>query len=120
MSTVNISPAQNLPKGDFCNDNIRIPAELLQTFCLKWHVRELALFGSVLRDDFHSDSDIDMMVKFSDDACPTLFDLVYMEQELQQLLHRKIDLVSRKGIESSQNYLRRDAILSSSQVIYGS
>ena len=50
---------------------------------------------------------------------PTLFDLVYMENELKDIFHRDVDLITRKGIESSHNYVRREAILSSAQVIYG-
>ena len=80
---------------------------------------EFALFGSVLRDDFRPDSDVDVMVQFEPEAHPTLFDLVEMEGELKQIFGRDVDLVTRKGIESSRNYLRRKAILSSVNVIYG-
>ena len=104
--------------GDY-RRNIHIPTEDIQTFCTKWQITEFALFGSVLRDDFRPDSDIDVMVQFHADAHPTLFDLVYMENELKDLFQRNIDLITRKGIESSRNYLRRNAILSSVQVIYG-
>jgi hypothetical protein len=87
-------------------------------FCQKWQVSELALFGSVLRDDFRPDSDIDILVQFSPDAHPTFSTLDQMETELKTLCNRDIDLVTRQGIESSRNYLRRHEILSSAQVIY--
>jgi predicted nucleotidyltransferase len=72
-----------------------------------------------LRDDFRPDSDIDVMVQFHPDAHPTFFDLTDREDELKILFQRDVDLVTRKGIETSRNYLRRKAILSSAQVIYG-
>lgn len=100
--------------------NIKLPRQSIQAFCTKWKITELSLFGSVLRDDFRPDSDIDVMVVFHPEANPTLFDLVYMENELKEIFNRDIDLITRKGIASSRNHLRRDAILSSAQVIYES
>lgn len=99
---------------------IELPMEKIAEFCDRWQVIEFALFGSVLREDFRSDSDIDVMVQFHPDAHPTLFDLTYMENELKNLFHREVDLVTRHGIETSRNYLRRNAILSSAQIIDGS
>jgi uncharacterized protein len=98
---------------------IELPIDQIAVFCDRWQVAEFALFGSVLRDDFRPDSDIDVMVQFHPEARPTLFDLVAMEAELKTLFQRDVDLVTRKGIETSRNYLRRKAILSSAQVIYG-
>lgn len=99
---------------------IELPMEKIAEFCDRWQVMEFALFGSVLREDFRPESDIDVMVQFHPDAHPTLFDLTYMENELKILFHRDVDLVTRHGIETSRNYLRRNAILSSAQIIYGS
>ena len=88
-------------------------------FCQHWKITELALFGSVLREDFCPESsDIDVLVSFAPDARWTLFDLVEMEQELQSIFQRRVDLVSRRGIERSRNNLRRQAILNSAQVLY--
>lgn len=88
-------------------------------FCQRWDITEFALFGSVLRDDFKTDkSDIDVLISFSKNAHWTLFDLVDMEDELQKIFGRKVDLVERRGIEQSRNYLRRKAILESAIVIY--
>jgi hypothetical protein len=98
---------------------IELPMEEIAAFCDRWQVTEFALFGSVLRDDFRPDSDIDVMVQFHSEAHPTLFDLSDMEDELKRLFQRDVDLVTRKGMETSRNYLRRKAILSSAQVIYG-
>ena len=92
--------------------------ETIQAFCQRWQVIEFALFGSVLRDDFRPDSDIDVMVQFAPEARPTFSTLDLMEAELKAIFHREVDLVTRQGIETSRNYLRRREILSSAQVIY--
>ena len=99
---------------------IAIDTARLADFCRRWKIVELALFGSVLRDDFRPDSDVDMLVTFAPDSHVTLFDMVHMEDELSRLLGRKADLVSRRGVERSPNYIRRKAILSSTEVVYAS
>ena len=97
---------------------LRIPREELAAFCQRWQVAELARFGSVLREDFGSDSDVDVLVRFVPGAQRTLFDLVEMQEELGRILGRPVDLVSRRGVEMSRNYLRKKAILESAEVIY--
>lgn len=97
---------------------IEVPIEQIAEFCDRWQVSEFSLFGSVLRDDFHSGSDVDVMVQFHPAAHPTFRTLDQMEAELTVLFSRKVDLITRQGIETSRNYLRRQAILSSAQVIY--
>ena len=87
-------------------------------FCKKWKVAEFAIFGSALRADFGPDSDVDVLVTFKRDSKRSLFDLVQMEEELKGMFGRKVDLVSRQGIEASRNYLRRKAILDSAKVLY--
>lgn len=98
--------------------SIEIPRKKIIDFCQKWQVTELALFGSVLRDDFRPDSDIDVMVQFHPDAHPKFSTLDQMETELKTIFDRDVDLITRQGIEASRNYLRRREILSSAQVIY--
>lgn len=90
----------------------------IAAFCRRWQVVELALFGSALRDDFGPDSDIDLIVSFDPDARPTLFDVVRMQEELSRVLGRKVDLVTRRAVETSRNYIRRRAILGPAQVVY--
>ena len=97
---------------------IDLPAEKIEEFCKKWKIQEFALFGSVLREDFRPDSDIDILVTFSEEAKHTLFDLVHMENELKEIFGREVDIVSRRGIESSRNYIRRNAILNSAEAVY--
>lgn len=98
----------------------RIPLnrDKIAEFCRQWRITEFALFGSVLREDFHPDSDIDVLVTFASDAHWTLFDMVHMQNELRKILGREVDLVSRRGLEASRNYLRRKAILSSAEVVH--
>lgn len=97
---------------------IGIPQDELAAFCRRWEIAELALFGSVLRDDFGPESDVDVLVTFTEAATPTLLDLNRMERELTGMVGRPIDLVSRRGIERSRATARRSAILSSARVIY--
>ena len=97
---------------------IAIPTEGIAAFCERWQVTELALFGSVLREDFGPDSDIDVLVSFDQAARHTLFDMVRMEEELKTLFGREVDLAERAGIEMSRNYIRRRAILQLAETIY--
>ena len=92
------------------------PAQLAD-FCRRWEVRELALFGSVLRDDFGPQSDVDVLVDFSLNARWSLFDHVQMQDELSELFGRSVDLVTKKGLERSRNAVRRQAILEGAQVV---
>ena len=95
-----------------------IPSEKIADYCKRWKITELALFGSAVRDDFNPESDIDLLVTFDKEAHWTLFDMVDMQEELKDIFGRDVDLVSRRGIESSQNYLHRKEILSSAKVIH--
>ncbi len=97
---------------------VELDKEKVTEFCRRWGVRELALFGSVLRDDFRPDSDVDVLVSFLQDAHRDLFDLVDMQDELSTIFQRNVDLVCREGIERSHNYIRKDAILSTAEVLY--
>ncbi len=97
---------------------IEVPQDKVADFCRRWKISEFALFGSVLRDDFRPDSDIDVLVTFASDARWGLFALYEMEQELKKIFGREVDLVSRRGIEASRNYIRRKAILRSAEVVY--
>ncbi len=97
---------------------IAIPTEEIADFCRRWQISELAFFGSVLREDFLPDSDVDVLVRFDVKARHTLFDMVRMQEELQRILGRQVDLVSRRGIEASRNYLRKNEILKSAEVVY--
>jgi predicted nucleotidyltransferase len=94
-----------------------LPTEAITQFCRRWKIRELALFGSVLRADFGPDSDVDVLVTFADDAHWGLLAHVQMQQELATILRRPIDLMSKRALEQSPNWIRRDAILKTAQVL---
>jgi len=95
-----------------------IPREEIAKFCRRWKVRELALFGSALRDDFGPDSDVDVLVTFAEGGEWGLFDHIQMQNELQTALRRNVDLVSRRAVERSHNWLRRQEILNTAQVFF--
>lgn len=98
---------------------IPIDPQKIAEFCQRWKITELALFGSVLRDDFRQESsDIDVLVSFAEDARWTLFDLVDIEDHLSHLFGRKVDLVEKLSVEQSSNPFRKREILQSYQVIY--
>jgi len=79
--------------------NVRTDYEKTAGFCQRWKITELSFFGSVLRDNFRPDSDVDILVTFAPDANWSLFDHVHMEEELSNMLGRKVDLVTRRAIE---------------------
>ncbi len=91
----------------------------LAEFCERWQIEELAFFGSVLRDDFNPQSDLDVLVTFAPEATWGLLDHLRMEQALSDLLHRKIDLFTRRAVEQSHNWIRRKEILETAEVVYG-
>ncbi len=80
-------------------DRTPISHELISAFCQKHHIRYLALFGSVVRDDFGPESDIDVLVEFEDGHTPGL-DFFLMEAELSKLLGRKVDLQTRNFLSA--------------------
>lgn len=98
--------------------NINLSIDEITTFCDRWQIVEFALFGSVLRDDFRSDSDIDILITQGENAKISLFDVVNMQEELVIILHRPIDLVFKDGVISSLNYLRKQEILSTAVTVY--
>jgi uncharacterized protein len=99
---------------------LTISQQQLEEFCQRRQIITLALFGSILRDDFHPDSDIDILVTFKPDAKISLLDLVDMQYELEDLCHRKVDLLTQKSVADSSNWIRRQEILNTAKVIYES
>ena len=94
---------------------LAIPMEPLADFCRRNKVQELALFGSVRREDFSPESDVDVLVTFDREAPWSLWDLITMRGELEQMLGRKVDLVEKEAI---RNPFRRREILRTHQVIH--
>jgi predicted nucleotidyltransferase len=97
---------------------IALPIDAIQAFCQRWQIAELAVFGSILRDDFDANSDVDFLYVLKPNTHWSLSDLIHAEEELAQLLGRKVDLVGKASIEQSHNWLRKRNILSSAKVIY--
>lgn len=94
---------------------IALPMEQIKAFCARWKVREFALFGSILRDDFGPHSDIDVLVSFQTDAPWSLWDLVEMREQLATILGRDVDLIEKEALK---NPFRRHEILSNYRVIH--
>lgn len=94
---------------------IEIPMDKIIAFCQKWKIVEFAVFGSVLRDDFRPDSDVDVLVTFIENAGWDLYDWVTMIDELKVIFGREVDLVSKKGL---RNPFRRRNILATHEVLY--
>ena len=94
---------------------ITLPIDQIATFCQKWRITELSLFGSVLRHDFRPDSDVDVLASFAADTHWSLYDWVEMQADLKSILGREVDLVDKQGLS---NPFRRHAILTTRQVIY--
>lgn len=92
-----------------------MPQPRIEEFCRRWRIDELALFGSVLRDDFAGDSDVDVLVSFAKDAHWSLFEWVDMIEELKEIFGRNVDLVSKSAL---RNPFRRHEILSTQRVLY--
>jgi predicted nucleotidyltransferase len=99
-------------------ERLRLSPEQIAAFCQRWQLMELALFGSVLRDDFHADSDIDILISYAPEANHGLLARVRIQRELATLCGREVDVMTKKSIEESRNELRRKEILGSAQVIY--
>jgi hypothetical protein len=95
--------------------HVDIPRGRIAEFCRKWKVMEFSLFGSILRDDFGPDSDVDVLVSFDPTATWDLFDLVTMRDELMEVFGRAVDLVEKEGL---RNPFRQRRILSTREVIY--
>jgi uncharacterized protein len=97
---------------------LNLPIDRIAAFCRTWKVSEFSVFGSALRKDYRPDSDIDVLIAFQPDAEWSLLDHVQMQQELEAILGRNVDLVSRRGVERSHNPIRRQAILDGAEPVY--
>ena len=95
-----------------------IPHTAISELCRRWNISQLALFGSALRDDFTDSSDIDLLVSFDVQARLGLLDHIQIENELSEIFGRDVDLVTKRAVEESHNWIRRKSILDSLQVIY--
>ena len=97
---------------------LELPQQAIVEFCDRWQIEEFYLFGSVLREDFRPDSDLDVMIQFKPDAPWGLFEFVEMKQELETLVNRPVDLLTKESIEQSHNWIRRQEILGTAEIYY--
>jgi predicted nucleotidyltransferase len=120
-------PHARIPRASECDNSVNsilmptrivIDQPAIEAFCRRWGVTELELFGSAIRDDFRADSDVDVLASFADDCRPTLLTLLQMEAELGHLFGRKVDLLERRSVERSDNYIRRKHILARREPLY--
>jgi predicted nucleotidyltransferase len=105
----------------YCDMNVgtlQVADETLRDFCRRWGVAEFAVFGSVLRDDFRTDSDVDVLVTWEAGVKRTYFDLLDMKDELGALFGRDIDIAQRHVVEADRNPYRRKGILESARTLY--
>ena len=99
-------------------EKLGVSKETIAEFSRKWKITEFALFGSVLREDFRPDSDVDVLVTFSPDSDWGVEHLLDMKEELEALFGRAVDLVEKRLVEESRNYIRRKHILSHMEAVY--
>ena len=99
------------------NAKIDIPIEEIASFCQRNRIKRLALFGSVLRDDFTPESDVDVLVEFAPSKTPGL-KFITMQDELSEIYGRRVDLHTFRGVEGNPNWLLRKEILSSAEAVY--
>ena len=106
----------NVPKPSVVRGALKVdlPLNRIAALCLTYRVHELAVFGSVLREDFRPDSDVDFLVEFEPDAPIGLLDYCALQNQLAQLVQRRVDLVSKTGLKLPI----RDRILADARVIY--
>jgi predicted nucleotidyltransferase len=100
---------------------VSLPVDRIAEICRKYDVVELSVFGSVLREDFGPESDVDFLAVFRrDDYGPWMSKVQELERELGALVGREVDVVAKDSILQSENWIRKNHILSSAKVVYGS
>lgn len=102
-------------RSAFVKKRIPFNAKKIAVFCRRWKISEFSFFGSILREDFRSDSDVDVLVSFAPDAGWSLWDLITMKEELESMFSRKVDLIEKEAI---RNPYRRHSILTGREVFY--
>ena len=95
---------------------IELPMDKIADFCRRWKIARLEIFGSVLRDDFRPDSDVDFVASYVPDAHWSLLDRVHMKHELEDMLGRDVDLLNRRALQKGNG--RAAAILAQTQLVY--
>ena len=111
-------PATRYFSSDF-TANIALDLTAIEAFCQKWNVAEISFFGSVLREDFGEESDIDILISFGEDGALGLLDKMSARQELEAMLDRNVDLVTKSGLSHwTTPPSIRDSILAEAEIVY--
>ena len=97
---------------------IDLPREQIAEFCQRWGITEFAFFGSVLRDDFGPESDVDVLVRLTPNSGLTLLDVAQMERQLTELLGRNAHLATWNGVEQSGDEILKESILDAAETVY--
>lgn len=97
------------------HQQIEVPMDKIKDFCGKWKIKEFSLFGSVLREDFRPESDIDVLVGFEENVGWSLYDVVEMKDELKAIFGRDVDIVEKGAV---RNPFRRRSIMTNREVLY--
>ncbi|MDB9494058.1 nucleotidyltransferase domain-containing protein [Spirulina major CS-329] len=100
------------------NNRFKLSRQELIDFCQRWGITKMAVFGSILRHDFHAESDIDLLITFAPDARQGLLTLAKIKHELESCLHRPIDLVVEASVQMSDNWIRQHEIFRTTQIVY--
>lgn len=100
------------------SERLEIAPGTLADFCRRWHIAKLEVFGSLLREDFDSDSDIDFLVSFEPGKGPADMAWFQLKEELARLVGRKVDVLDRRLVEQSRNLYRRHNILREATTIH--
>lgn len=104
--------------SDALHPTLRFSPAEIAAFCEKWGIVRLEIFGSALRWDFNRCSDVDFLYTLGEETNLSLWDVADLQDELSRIVGCETDLVSRKGIERSENRLRRKEILEHARVVY--
>ena len=99
------------------SQGIDLEQDAIRDFCKKWKIHELRVFGSILRDDFNADSDVDFLVDWDNGVARDAFDHMDMEDELEEIIGRKVDVVSRSAILAGGNRFRIKEILGKAELV---
>ena len=96
-------------------NGIDISEDFIKSFSKKWKIKEFAMFGSILRNDFDKNSDIDVLLTFSQNAKISLLDFVIMQDELKSVFHREVDIIEKNALN---NPYRKKEIMNNFRVVY--
>ena len=120
IECMTLKPQPPQIESSMIQQRLNLSSAQINQFCRENQIQELAIFGSVLREDFNPDSDLDFLVVFDPKRKLSLMDLVGIQYQLEYLTGRNVDLIEKRSILNSHNWIRRQNIFSTAQIIYES